>query len=690
MPTTPSPSAGVLRRDIQGLRAVAVVAVIVFHLGAPLPGGFVGVDIFFVVSGFVITAMLMRELDRTGRIDLRAFYIRRFKRLTPALALVIGVTVAVSLVLLSPLGPVQNAAATGWGAIFLLANLVIDRTTGGYFDKPAESNPLLHTWSLSVEEQFYLVFPMALALVWRFSRPQSRRPAAITVVATLAVVSFIAAVMGSRGVDVSNSAVLSALNFLLGFYSPLTRAFEFAAGALLALSLSAASIERLTARTTTAAAWSGLALLAGSFVAISADSPFPGVITLLPVAATLLLILAGSGATPAPIVTRLLAGSPAVYVGALSYSLYLWHWPFIVLVGRLVPGSATARTLAAIVSVGAAYASYRWVEQPIRTGRVRPGRPLARLVAATALPPLLLSGIALGVARAGYWSPTVKEFQAATLTPHVGERAGGDTFLPLSRSLARRCVWNGAQTGSPIYLVGDSNGNHFGEAVVGAATILGRPAVISTTSNCPFIDGYLTRQGTDSTVAERCHRHVTESLRYLTESAVPGVVVIANADHYWTSTTVAFGATPAPALSSTEKKLQQWRVAMSAMVTRLQRAGHQVALVQAIPHWSQQNRWDPVDCSAASLVLVRGGCDATVSLVSSEQQDGATRAAIASLAEAAGVGVIDPGPTMCPSGTCSVRGPGFIRLSDSGHISAPQSRALAPLFADVIGRSRTG
>ena len=146
---------------------------------------------------------------------------------------------------------------------------------------------------------------------------------------------------------------------------------------------------------------------------------------------------------------------------------------------------------------------------------------------------------------------------------------------------------------------------------------------------------------------------------------------------------------PPPPRCRAPRKSFSSGASLSAMVTRLQRAGHQVALVQAIPHWSQQNRWDPVDCSAASLVLVRGGCDATVSLVSSEQQDGATRAAIASLAEAAGVGVIDPGPTMCPSGTCSVRGPGFIRLSDSGHISAPQSRALAPLFADVIGRSRT-
>ncbi len=158
------------RLDIQGLRAVAVLFVVVYHAGLPLPGGFVGVDIFFVISGFVITSMLHREWLSSSRINFGRFYWRRFKRLTPALALVVVVTVLLSALLLSPMGPQQNAALTGLGSIALVANFVIASTTSGYFDAAAETNPLLNTWSLSVEEQFYVFFPSFLVFGWYLAR----------------------------------------------------------------------------------------------------------------------------------------------------------------------------------------------------------------------------------------------------------------------------------------------------------------------------------------------------------------------------------------------------------------------------------------------------------------------------------------------------------------------------------------
>ena len=208
------------RLDIQGLRAVSVLMVVAYHAGLPVPGGFVGVDVFFVISGFVITAMLMREWDSTGRLRLGRFYIRRFKRLTPALALMVAVVMVPSSLLLSPLGGQQTAAKTAIGAMLLAANVVIAATTGNYFADFAESNPLLHTWSLSVEEPFYLVFPMlllvSLLLGGRAFR-SSRTP--LVMVGLVGVVSFAFAIAGSAELSIPSMP-----NSLVGFYSPATRA----------------------------------------------------------------------------------------------------------------------------------------------------------------------------------------------------------------------------------------------------------------------------------------------------------------------------------------------------------------------------------------------------------------------------------------------------------------------------------
>ena len=360
----------VLRADIQGLRAIAVLAVVAFHAALPVPGGFVGVDIFFVISGFVITVMLEREWRETGKVSFGRFYLRRFKRLTPALAMMIAITVILSAVIVSPLGLQQTTAKTAVGGIFLMANLVIAKTVGGYFDAVAGTNPLLHTWSLSVEEQFHLVFPALLVLGWIIARSR-RRWAPHVIVAGLGASSLAVMLAPTAGLRLPGS------ESLWGFYSPLTRAWEFAAGALLALVLTHRS---LTGTTATLTGTVGLGLVAASLTLIGEDTTFPGVWTALPVAGTLLLLAGGSD--PAAPLSRLLSRGAMVGIGDWSYSIYLWHWPLIVFAGFLWGRNTVALTAAAALALVPALVSYTRLEQPLRNLGpprlvVEPGTPTA-------------------------------------------------------------------------------------------------------------------------------------------------------------------------------------------------------------------------------------------------------------------------------------------------------------------------
>lgn len=225
MSTSPiNEQAGGRLRDLQGLRAIAVLAVMAGHAGLGLAGGFIGVDVFFVISGFIITLMLLREYATTGTISFRRFYVRRIKRLALALAVTSIATVILALLFLSPLGPQETTFKTALGATFGVANWVIAAGTGDYFGTAAERNPMLHTWSLAVEEQFYLVLPALMLLAlglgakirkgWGWLVPFS-------ILGLLAVVSLYSVRLGTA--------------FPLGYYGPVTRAWEFLAGCLLAL-----------------------------------------------------------------------------------------------------------------------------------------------------------------------------------------------------------------------------------------------------------------------------------------------------------------------------------------------------------------------------------------------------------------------------------------------------------------------
>lgn len=465
------------RLDIQGLRAIAVGVVVAFHAGLPLPGGFVGVDVFFVISGFVITTMLQREWDRDGNLRLGRFYLRRFKRLTPALATVLVVVVIVT-ALVGPLNSSTTAPVTALGAIALIANVVIAETTGGYFDAAAGENPLLHTWSLSVEEQFYLAFPTLILIAWRWTRnlpSASGRRAVWLAVAICSGLLLAATLYGATRSSWMDST-------WLGFYSPLLRFWEFGAGVLVAIVPSRGWAPSPPIRGLLG--WGGLTMIAASCWLIHEGVRYPSAWTLLPVVGTSAVIIGGLSGDGA--VSRLLSAGPLVTVGDWSYSLYLWHWPMIVL-GRYLSPAPWTPVVAAVLSLLPAYLSFRWLEQPLRAWSPPSRRSLALLVALVVVPPVAISALALVAARANYWMPAVDSRQKQVVVDHLGFQRGCDLGRPLGQA-GELCSWNATSKGRPTYLVGDSNADQFTEAVLGATETLGRPLTIATSNGCPFVE----------------------------------------------------------------------------------------------------------------------------------------------------------------------------------------------------------
>ena len=377
--------AGTYRPDIQGLRAVAVLLVVCCHSGLAFSGGFVGVDVFFVISGFVIGALLLRELDSSGSISFGRFYARRARRLLPSLAVVTVVTVVVSVLLLNPyLSQERSFKTAGAGTVFV-ANAYLYRHLG-YFDVGADGrNPFLHLWSLSVEEQFYLVLPALVLAAWFLGRRRSpglgRRSIGLVVAGASLVSLWLSWAMTSGHSPISLQAPVR-----FAFYASPTRFWEFGVGVLLALG--AARFQRVPPALATLLGVSGAAAVIGASVLLDATSVFPGVNAIPPVAGTGLLIVAGVRSAP---IQRVLSVAPLRWIGDRSYTWYLWHWPAIVFAMLEWPGSRLAPVMAAAASLGVAAVVYRLVEDPIRRDRSLVGARALRLAAVCVVVPGLLA-----------------------------------------------------------------------------------------------------------------------------------------------------------------------------------------------------------------------------------------------------------------------------------------------------------
>lgn len=359
------------RPDIDGLRAVAVLSVVLYHAGLPvLPGGFVGVDIFFVISGYLITRIIAREIAE-DRFSILTFYERRTRRIFPALFVMLGVCVAAAGLITLP------AEFESFGNSLAAATLFVSNIyfwqTADYFGGPAHLQPLLHTWSLAVEEQFYIVLPLLLLALTRWAHSHL-----IRWLLALTVLSFALSVWAVA--EKPNAA----------FYLLPARFWELMVGALLALGAFPAIRSRALAETATAF---GFTLIATAVLSFSSATPFPGWAALLPVVGAALIIHAGS-LWPETMIARALGRPPVVFIGVVSYSFYLWHWPLLTF-ARISRGEALTGTEAAVlvaISFILAVLSWRFVETPFRQRRIMAARAPLFGAAAGAMAALLAVG----------------------------------------------------------------------------------------------------------------------------------------------------------------------------------------------------------------------------------------------------------------------------------------------------------
>lgn len=452
------------RAEIDGLRALAVGPILLFHAGAPgFSGGFVGVDVFYVISGFLIAGLIGPDAV-AGRLDLLEFWTRRARRLFPALAVVIAVCLAAGALVMTPrdLAALGRAAA----AAALFSSNILFWKEAGYFDAAAALKPLLHTWSLGVEEQFYLGFPLVMIGLARLMGKGLWRG-----VAALALLSFLL------------SAVLTPLKPAPAFYLLPTRAFELLIGATLALRPPPEPGPRLAEFL----ALIGLALLVVAVVGFSEATPFPGFAALVPCAAAALLIQAGGRAR---LTGALLRSPPLVATGLISYSLYLWHWPLLAF-PRYLLGALSAPLAAGLVAATFATAALSWafIEEPVRRGRLLAGRRALWTATGTALAVLAALGLALHLFQGlpGRFAPRVLALAAAA-DDHPPQSLCADA-APSAIAAGRVCVIGAVGVRPDVLVWGDSHAWALQGVLGQALARAGRSGLLVSRNGCPPLLG---------------------------------------------------------------------------------------------------------------------------------------------------------------------------------------------------------
>lgn len=682
------------RLDIEGLRAIAVVFVVIWHAGVPqLPGGFIGVDVFFVISGFLMTGILYRELLNSGRIHFLEFFARRVKRLIPASALTIAVTMVAAWVVLSA-SRVLEIAYDAIAAMLYVVNWRLADGSVDYFAQDQSASPLQHFWSLSVEEQFYIFWPLLLGAVavlvaWGLCTPRVGITAALSLI-------FVSSLAWSFFYTESNAG--------RAYFVTTTRLWELALGGLVAVALvHRSSFPRVLAAVLS---WLGLGAVLAAGLVFTTEMPFPGWIALVPTLGTAALIaFTPSAGTAGP--GKILSLRSMTWLGSISYSLYLWHWPVIILGAAAITSSArqitvTEGLLLAAASVLPAWLSLKYVENPVRRSEwtnERQANTFFMALFATAVPLALAMTMAVSIrsiepirqaqSAPAAFSSSASEREAdlvgaellrpdpatstagevrdavdsiyprpsdaaASLPPH--QRAGCHTDI--ESDTFQVCAYGELDSDFSMMVAGDSHAAQWVSALTEVAKREGWRLEVATKSTCPLTAASISLANVGN--YEACTRWNESAMSYLEGPDRPDVLVHTNSVY----TTAVQGGEEAFIKGGIE------------VIERARAAGVKVVALRDTPRPSV-NVAECVEANQSSLSAC--AFDRAGSLAASDQSQ-------AMMVSATNISRIDLTDWICPRDSCAPVIGGILVWRDSNHLTNEYSRTLATPLAEEITR----
>ncbi|PWW21332.1 peptidoglycan/LPS O-acetylase OafA/YrhL [Geodermatophilus normandii] len=658
-----STSGRALRPDIQALRALAVTLVVAYHahfLG--FGGGYVGVDVFYVVSGFLITGQLLRELGETGRIRLGAFFARRARRLIPAASVVLLVTIAAAAVFLSPLRLPQLGGDAAAAALYV-SNLRFAQAQTDYLHVGDAPSPFLHFWSLAVEEQFYLLWPALLLLLLRRRDDQVRSPLRCAAVAIGVVFA----------VSLASSVFLTPRYANWAFYLSPVRAWEFAAGA--AVAVAAGLLARRGAVFATLTALTGVTLIVIADLRFDDATAFPGVAALVPVAGTALFLAGGAaGANP---LNRIWSAAPLQRLGKLSYSLYLWHWPMLVMPAEALgrPLTLVENAAAVLASIVAAEITMRLVEDPARRSTLLRGSIKGvgfglAMSLVTAWGVVAVPDVVTTVTFDGNGSVTaasVVDFDGgavpADLTPALLDAAtdapdSQDDGCQTETARSGYCLYGDPDAETTIALYGDSHAGQWLPALQRLAREHGWNVLAMVKSGCPAPSVSVWKFDSRSpyTACDEWRLHAFERI----VDADPDLIVVSGLQSYLPKN----GATGRPALD-------WWAEGWQTTLARLTPVAPTMVLADT-PHPSQ----DIPACLAENLDNA-GACAVPTEVGFAQDRRATDEVTVTS----AGAHFVSLDDDICDEQMCSAVRGNLLVFRDDSHLSTPFAESLAPQLA---------
>lgn len=659
------------RPDIEGLRTIAVLPVLLFHAGIPgFGGGYVGVDIFFVISGYLITGILLRDLD-LGTYSIARFYERRIRRIFPALSVVVLACLIVGWGVLAP----NDYADLGKSAIAVAAfvsNFYYWKSVN-YFDNAQAIQPLLHTWSLAVEEQFYILFPPLLA--WLARRKVPLRPSLMA----MAVVSFALA------------ATIVFFKPSAAFYLPVTRAWELLAGSLLA---GKAIFPNATHRQREVAAAVGAACALVPVMAYDSTTVFPGLAALPPVLGASLIIWSGQGGATS-VVGRILSTAPMTFVGRISYSLYLWHVPVFAFIIYLTAGtlSLPMGIAAIVISMILAWVSYLWVETPFRQNK-----PIFRLgpVAVGSLAMIVVGALAIGITLS-HGLPSRLGARGAALVAAAGDKerfhvecmSNGDVIVDPKRA----CRLGANDTQPTALLWGDSHAMVVATPMEEAAKSQKAAFLFAASADCPIGIGFSIDTGTEKALTETpsyryCATYNDAMLHLARDTPSITHVVLASR---WTNWRLGEPANPAEAAAdirlrdetgvarSTTENAAIFERGFRRLVIALRAAGKQVTIVGPLP--------EPQFNVPQRLYVQQfgfAGIAEPISVRDYKRRHARILSMFARMKGLDGVSFVWPSTALCRRDVCPIEEEGHAIFFDHDHLSLWAARRTTYLYRGIF------